>query len=375
MKQFEDGDPCFAPMLNALFAAFRGTVVMDGCVASATGTSRAVSITAGSVQIDGVEVAVGAGSVTLDAGGSFDRYDLISVNATGSKIVTKGVSKRKCPAQPANTCLLAIVFMSAGATVIATGDVYDARMLASQAVAAALQCSGTIAGSRLQGVIPLPPEASRLHAVPVTPVSPAVIGSGVGPYSPNYDGQALYSYTVPTNLAGYGVPASHGFVKLTVEYTYSSGNISAVADVHIGGISCSPLTVSGAVNVTKAYSLWAKTGSTIIFYGRCPDANEQHTPTISNISITLTDCFPANQILASDFGALVGLPGSTLTPYHLSGPAGVECTCNFDGALATMSDFAARPYFPLRPISVNLNWKSGYGWAADPPALTFYKGV
>ena len=128
MKLFEDGDPCFAPMLNALFAAFRGTAVMSGCEASATGTSRTVSITAGSVQINGEVIAVSAGSVTLDAGSTFDRYDLVSVNASGSKIVTKGATKRKCPTQPANTCLLAIVFVPAGATVIATGNVYDARM-------------------------------------------------------------------------------------------------------------------------------------------------------------------------------------------------------------------------------------------------------
>ena len=128
MKQFEDGDPCFAPMLNALFAAFRGTAVMNGCEVSATGTSRTVSITAGSVLINGEVVAVSAGSVTLDAGSTFDRYDLVSVNASGSKIVTKGTTKRKCPTQPANTCLLAIVFVPAGATVIATGNVYDARM-------------------------------------------------------------------------------------------------------------------------------------------------------------------------------------------------------------------------------------------------------
>ena len=128
MKLFEDGDPCFAPMLNALFAAFRGTAVMSGCEVSATGTSRTVSIAAGSVQINGVVIAVGAGSVTLDAGSTFDRYDLVSVNASGSKIVTKGTTKRKCPTQPANTCLLAIVFVPAGATVIATGNVYDARM-------------------------------------------------------------------------------------------------------------------------------------------------------------------------------------------------------------------------------------------------------
>ena len=144
MKLFEDGDPCFAPMLNALFAAFRGTAVMSGCEASATGTSRTVSITAGSVQINGEIIAVEAGSVTLDAGSTFDRYDLVSVDASGSKIVTKGTTKRKCPTQPANTCLLAIVFVPAGATVIATGDVYDARMLSPNLAAAAIECAGAI---------------------------------------------------------------------------------------------------------------------------------------------------------------------------------------------------------------------------------------
>ena len=128
MTLFEDGDPFFAPMLNALFAAFRGTAVMSGCEVSATGTSRTVSITAGSVQINGEVIAVSAGSATLDAGSTFDRYDLVSVNASGSKIVTKGTTKRKCPTQPANTCLLAIVFVPAGATVVTSGNVYDARM-------------------------------------------------------------------------------------------------------------------------------------------------------------------------------------------------------------------------------------------------------
>ena len=144
MKLFEDGDPCFAPMLNALFAAFRGTAVMNGCEVSATGTSRTVSITAGSVQINGEVIAVGAGSVTLDAGSTFDRYDLVSVNASGSKIVTKGTTKRKCPTQPANTCLLAIVFVPAGATVVTSGNVYDARMLASRLAVAAMRCSGSL---------------------------------------------------------------------------------------------------------------------------------------------------------------------------------------------------------------------------------------
>lgn len=158
MKLFEDGDPFFAPMLNALFAAFRGTAVMNGCEVSATGTSRTVSITAGTVQINGEVIAVSAGSVTLDAGSTFDRYDLVSVNASGSKIVTKGTTKRKCPTQPANTCLLAIVFVPAGATVIATGNVYDARLLASRLAAAALTCTGpaAVGGSPAPGPIDTP---------------------------------------------------------------------------------------------------------------------------------------------------------------------------------------------------------------------------
>lgn len=144
MKLFEDGDPLFAPQLNALFAAFRGTAVMSGCEASAAGTSRVVSIAAGQVQINGNAVNVGSGSVTLDTGSTFDRYDLISVDASGSKIVTKGATKRKCPTQPTDTCLLAIVFVPAGATVIATGNVYDARMLSQNLAAAAIECAGAI---------------------------------------------------------------------------------------------------------------------------------------------------------------------------------------------------------------------------------------
>ena len=128
MKLFEDGDPLFAPQLNALFAAFRGTAVMSGCAQSATGANRNVTVAAGSVQIGGATVAVAGGTVTPDTGGEFDRYDLVTVDAAGALAVTKGAVTRKCPAQPADTCLIAIVFVPAGATVIATGNVYDARM-------------------------------------------------------------------------------------------------------------------------------------------------------------------------------------------------------------------------------------------------------
>jgi hypothetical protein len=129
MKMFSDGDALFAPMLNALFAAMQGTAVTSGCIPSCTGTNRTVSIAAGEVRVGGTAVSVPAGSVSVDAGGAFDRYDLVAVNGSGSLTVTKGTEAQKCPAQPANTCLLAIVSVPAGATVIGTGGVLDARLV------------------------------------------------------------------------------------------------------------------------------------------------------------------------------------------------------------------------------------------------------
>lgn len=128
MITIEDGMGLFAPQWNAMVAAFRGTGVLSGCTASATGSNRVVSVTSGAVQIAQVGRGYAGGSVTLDAGSAFDRYDLITISAAGVLAATKGTEAKKCPPQPANTCLIAIVRVPAGASVIATGDVIDATV-------------------------------------------------------------------------------------------------------------------------------------------------------------------------------------------------------------------------------------------------------
>lgn len=128
MITFEDGMGLYGPQLNAMFAALRGTAVFSGCVASATGTNRVVSVTAGKLMVNDAAVAYAGGSVTLDAGSAFDRYDLITISATGALAATKGTEAKKCPAQPANTCLIAIVRVPAGAAVVATGNVIEASV-------------------------------------------------------------------------------------------------------------------------------------------------------------------------------------------------------------------------------------------------------
>lgn len=236
MKLFEDGDPCFAPMLNALFAAFRGTAVMSGCEVSATGTSRTVSITAGSVQINGEVIAVSAGSVTLDAGSTFDRYDLVSVNASGSKIVTKGTTKRKCPTQPANTCLLAIVFVPAGATVIATGNVYDARLLSQNLAAAAIECAGAIQnqtgniGARSQ-FVDVPGDTVRKTVYPGVTVA-----DGAGEVT-------VASITVP---ASYSPVPNSSEGRFIVKITGQSGRYTwgATAKVYRGAVQIGSASIN-----------------------------------------------------------------------------------------------------------------------------------
>lgn len=258
MKLFEDGDPLFAPQLNALFAAFRGTAVMAGCEASATGTSRVVSIAAGQVQINGNTVNVGSGSVTLDTGSTFDRYDLVSVNASGSKIVTKGATKRKCPTQPADTCLLAIVFVPAGATVIATGDVYDARLLASLVIAAAIGCPTGNVGAQ-QGFIDSPGNTTRKSFSPGTSLAKNETATVATITIP-----ANYSSTVDSNLRITIVKSTDYTYDHSLEVTIKRngetiGSGSIAHDAGSGNIDTTGGCKAGDTITVEAKNAWGGT--------------------------------------------------------------------------------------------------------------------
>lgn len=246
MRTFEDDDPLFAPMLNALFAAFRGTAVMSGCAPSATGANRNVTVAAGSVQIGGATVAVAGGTVTLDAGGEFDRYDLVTCDTSGTLTVTKGTVERKCPTQPADTCLIAIVFVPAGATVIATGNVYDARMLTST-----VAC-GQIISTRIR-----PESSDEVRWGPKTGVSsitiPQIYVQGTAKISmrisPYFDGEYQYP--------------GDGSISINGTVVASQGGVG-----------------SGGVDLVGVYSI--KGGDVIAFSGR----------TITDLTIALSDTPP-----------------------------------------------------------------------------------
>jgi hypothetical protein len=282
MRTFEDDDPLFAPMLNALFAAFRGTAVMSGCAPSATGANRTISVAEGSVQINGEIIAVSAGSVSLYTGGETDRYDLVSVTDTGGLTVTRGTVERKCPVQPADTCLIAIVFVPAGATVIATGNVYDARLLASQVVAAALMCSGAVTANAVGGASPELTVSSNFVDVPGTTLRKTIPFS-VQVYTDD-QWNTLLSFTIPANYSSNydsncriliarptGVIVSHTIAVRALRNGVEIGSGSAPWDNN---------TVT--VNTTGGF----RAGDEIVLEGKCA---KSESPTYDRY-YTLSDC-------------------------------------------------------------------------------------
>lgn len=105
------------------------SLVIDGCDVTGAGVDMDIDVSAGAVHLNGVTVAVSAQSITLTAADpSFDRYDLILIDNTGTLVKVDGT-----PANPPlngsytphNYVLLAGVLVQDGVTTISTSDVQD----------------------------------------------------------------------------------------------------------------------------------------------------------------------------------------------------------------------------------------------------------
>jgi len=137
MKTFNDGDPLFGVMMNAVAQLWpAGTAVLSGCTQTGSGAALEITVATGSVVINGTTISVSQQTKTLDAA-TFDRYDLISVDTSGTVVVTKGTEERRVPALPANSVPVAVCLIETGQTTLPADRIYDARLLASLVIAAA----------------------------------------------------------------------------------------------------------------------------------------------------------------------------------------------------------------------------------------------
>ena len=125
----------FQEYLEVLAAGSSDTdFVSAGCAVTAQGSpNMTVAVADGLVVSNGQALTVAAGNVTVTtADGSNPRLDLIVADSTGAKQIRTGTAAAapKPPARSANDVVLAVVYVPASDTTIATNQITDLRMLA-----------------------------------------------------------------------------------------------------------------------------------------------------------------------------------------------------------------------------------------------------
>src|SRR5574341_297277 len=115
-----------------LEAGIQGDGVISGCAVTAQATpDMTVAVASGSVRIGGTTATVTAGNLTIGAASATNpRFDLIAVDNTGTKSVAAGVAAGNpvFPSIPANSVILAAVYVPANDTAINSTQITDKRV-------------------------------------------------------------------------------------------------------------------------------------------------------------------------------------------------------------------------------------------------------
>ena len=106
-------------------------VVEDVFVVEEAVPALSVAVTSGSVFINETLVAVASGSLSITAASVNPRWELVSVNSSGTKAVTVGAESTspRPPALPANSVALALVWVAPGDTSITSLEIVPKRMI------------------------------------------------------------------------------------------------------------------------------------------------------------------------------------------------------------------------------------------------------
>lgn len=115
--------------IDAVVAAFDRTGVISGCAVTAQGTpDGTVAVAAGRIAVLGIEIDVTAGNLAVGNGhATLDRRDIIVVSNAAVKSVVAGVAAASPvkPAIPANSVLLAEVYVPATDNIVNANQIID----------------------------------------------------------------------------------------------------------------------------------------------------------------------------------------------------------------------------------------------------------
>lgn len=119
--------------IDVLTAGLAFSGVISGCAVTPQGSpDMTVAVAAGTVMVLGVPAAVTGGNVTITtAHASLPRKDIVVVNNSGTKSVTAGTAAAQPlkPAIPANSIVIAEVYVPANDTTIAANQITDKRVI------------------------------------------------------------------------------------------------------------------------------------------------------------------------------------------------------------------------------------------------------
>mgnify|MGYP000861097264 CR=1 FL=1 len=119
--------------VDILVSGYAGTGVVSGCAVTAQTTpDMTLAVAAGSIKVANAIVSVASGNVTITtAHASNPRFDLVVVDNTGAKSVTAGTAAASpvFPAIPANSVVLAAVYVPANDTAINSNQIIDKRVV------------------------------------------------------------------------------------------------------------------------------------------------------------------------------------------------------------------------------------------------------
>jgi hypothetical protein len=137
--------------IDALVSGFNGDGVISGCAVTAQGSpDMTVAVGSGTIQISATSYSItGANKAITAADGSNPRIDLICANTSSALTVTDGTAAAnpKAPDIPANSVLLAMVYVPASDTDIDSNQITDKRVIVLERNAG-VNCRVTDAGNQ-----------------------------------------------------------------------------------------------------------------------------------------------------------------------------------------------------------------------------------
>jgi len=120
---------------DILAAGYSGSGVISGCAVTAQGSpNMTVAVASGIISVAGVRVSVTGANATIGtADGTDPRFDMITVNSSGTIATTAGTaaSVPELPSIPSVSIVIALIFVPASDTTIATAQITDKRIFIS----------------------------------------------------------------------------------------------------------------------------------------------------------------------------------------------------------------------------------------------------